>query len=57
MKKSELIKRLFSSNEEEVLIEIKGLLYEIEAINHHPEEFDGFFMACPAALGLKPEEI
>lgn len=54
MKKSELIKLLSSNDEEEVLITINGLNYEISTeVEHLPEAFDGFISFFPAALGLK----
>lgn len=57
MRKSELIKLLLSSNEEEVFIMIDGFAHEIDTeIEHIPEAFDGFFTAYPKALGLKVKE-
>lgn len=55
MKKSELIKQLSSSEEDDVLIDVDGTLYEIE-IDHVPETFDGFYTTFPAAISLKPKE-
>lgn len=55
MNKSDLIEALSSSEENEVLIEIDGVSYEIDTeLVHLPEEFDGFYTAYPAAIGLKP---
>lgn len=57
MKKSRLIQLLSSSDEEEVLIIIDGIEYEIDSkIERLPEKFDGFYTAYPAALGLKPTD-
>ena len=52
MKKSELIKRLYSASEDEVYIEIDGVLYDID-FGHEEEKFDGFYTVYPAALTLK----
>ena len=52
MKKSDLIELLYSASEEEVLIEIDDVLYEIE-IDHIEETFDGFDTVYPACLALK----
>ena len=56
MKKSELIERLSSASEDEVFIEVDGLLYDID-FGHEEEKFDGFFTAYPASLILKPIDI
>lgn len=56
MKKSELIRLLSSSTEEEVLLVVDEQEYDIE-IEHLPEVFDGFCASTPAAVGLKPKEI
>lgn len=53
MKKSELIERLYSANEDEVYIEIDGVLYDMD-FGHEEEKFDGFYTAFPASLTLKP---
>ena len=53
MNKSELIELLSSAEEDEVLIDVDGTLYEIE-IDHVAESFDGFYTAYPAAISLKP---
>lgn len=53
MKKSELIERLSSASEDEVYIEIDGVLYDID-FGHEEEKFDGFYTAYPASLTLKP---
>lgn len=55
MNKSELIKLLSSAEEDEVLIDVDGTLYEIE-IDHVEESFDGFYTLYPAAISLKPKE-
>jgi hypothetical protein len=55
MNKSELIERLLSSDEEEVLIEIDGWQYDIE-IGHVEEAFDGFDEVFPAAISLKAKK-
>lgn len=54
MNKYELIELLYSSDEEEVFIEIDDTLYEIE-IGHQEETFDGFDTVYPASLTLKPK--
>lgn len=57
MNKYDLISALSSSEENDVLIEIDGVLYEInEELDHAPEVFDGFDIAYPAAIVLKPKE-
>lgn len=53
MKKSDLIERLSSESEDEVYIEIDGVLYDID-FGHEEEKFDGFYTAYPAAITLKP---
>lgn len=53
MKKSELIKRLSSESEDDVYIEVDGVLYDID-FGHEEEKFDGFYTAYPASLILKP---
>lgn len=55
MKKSELIERLFSESEDEVYIEIDGILYDID-FGHQEATFDGFYTAYPASLILKPKD-
>lgn len=55
MNKSELIELLYSAEEDEVLIDVDGTLYEIE-IDHIPESFDGFYTLYPAAISLKPKQ-
>ena len=52
MNKSELIELLCSAEEDEVLIDVDGILYEIET-GHEEEKFDGFYTAYPACLTLK----
>lgn len=54
MNKSELIELLSLCDEEEVLIDVDGTLYEIE-IDHLPETFDGFYTLYPASVSLKPK--
>lgn len=56
MTKSELIKQLSSATEDEVLIEIEGILYEFD-FGHEDEKFDGFYTAYPACLTLKPKGL
>lgn len=53
MKKSELIRHLSSATEDEVYIEIEGIMYDID-FGHEDEKFDGFYTAYPACLTLKP---
>lgn len=55
MKTSELIERPYSASEDEVFIEMDGLLYDID-FGHEDETFDGFYTAYPASLTLKPKE-
>ena len=55
MNKSELIELLSSAEEDEVLIDVDGTLYEIET-DHVPEAFDGFYALFPAAISLKPKD-
>lgn len=55
MRKSELIKLLSSSDEEEVYIEVENTLYDIET-GHVDEVFDGFDTVYPACIALKPEK-
>lgn len=54
MKKSELIERLYSESEDDVYIEVDGILYDID-FGHEEEKFDGFYTAYPASLILKPK--
>lgn len=56
MKKLELIKQLSSESEDEVYIEIDGVLYDID-FGHEEEKFDGFYTAYPALLTIKPKDI
>ena len=53
MKKLELIKHLYSNNEEEIYIEIEGILYDFN-IGHEEEIFDGFDEVYPESLTLVP---
>lgn len=56
MKKSELIRTLCSSSEEEVYIKAPdGLLDDIE-IEHIEEQFDGFDTVHPACIALKAKQ-
>lgn len=55
MNKYELIDLLCSNDDEEVFIEIDGVLYDIE-IGHQEETFDGFDTVYPASITLKPKE-
>ncbi len=56
MKKSELIRTLCSSSEEEVYIKAPdGLLDDIE-IEHIEEQFDGFDTVYPACIALKAKQ-
>ena len=55
MKKSELIERLSSASEDEVFIEIDGILYDID-FGHEEEKFDGFVTFYPASLTLRPKD-
>ena len=55
MRRSELIKLLSLSDEEEVYIEIDNTLYDIET-GHVDEVFDGFDTVYPACLTLKAKE-
>lgn len=57
MKKSDLIRLLSSSEEDEVFIYIDNECREIDTeIEHVPESFDGFIEFFPAAIGLKPKD-
>lgn len=54
MKKSKLIKLLSSADEDDVMIEIDGTLYNIAPdLGHEEEKFDGFATAFPAVVYLK----
>ena len=55
MRKSNLIRLLSSSDEEEVYIDIDGTLYDIET-GYVDEVFDGFDTVYPACLTLKAKE-
>lgn len=55
MKKSELIRRLSSLDEEEVFIDINGVQYEIE-LDQVEESFDGFESFFPASISLIPKD-
>lgn len=55
MKKSELIEQLSFASEDEIYIEIDGVLYDID-FGHEEEKFDGFYTAWPASLTLKPKD-
>jgi hypothetical protein len=54
MNKSELIDLLLSNDEDDVLIEVDGILYDFE-IDHEEEQFDGFDTVYPACLIFKPK--
>lgn len=57
MNRLDLIDALSSADEEEVLIDIDGVLYEIdENIGHEEQKFDGFDTLYPAAIVLKPKD-
>lgn len=52
MKISDLIETLYSVDEEELYVNIDGVLYEIE-IEHHEETFDGFDTVEPSCISIK----
>lgn len=52
MKISDLIEALYSVDEEEVYVNLDGVLYEIE-IEHHEETFDGFDTVEPSCISVK----
>lgn len=52
MKISDLIETLYSVDEEEVYVNIDGVLYEIE-IEHQEEIFDGFDTVYPSCISVK----
>lgn len=57
MKKSKLIELLSSADEDDVMIEIDGMLYNIDPeLGHEEEKFDGFVAASPAVAYLKPTD-
>lgn len=56
MNKLKLIELLSSAEENEVLVEIDGLQYEITDIGRVEEEFDGFCEVLPAAITLKVDK-
>ena len=57
MNRLELIEILSSSDEEEVLIQVEDVLYEVDdEVTHKEETFDGFYTAYPAAIVLKPKQ-
>lgn len=54
MNRLELIEILSSSDEEEVLIQIEDVLYDVDdELIHKEETFDGFYTAYPASIVLK----
>lgn len=53
MNKLKLIDALSCSDEEDVLIEIDGQMYEIDGFGHADEEFDGFDTVYPEAITIK----
>ena len=55
MKISDLIETLYSVDEEEVYVNIDGVLYEIE-IEHHEEIFDGFDSVYPGCISIKAKK-
>lgn len=56
MKKSELIRLLSSSEEDEVYIETDEATYDIE-IDHIEQQFDGFATVYPASIALRPVDL
>lgn len=57
MNRLQMIEILSSSDEEEVLIQIEDVLYDVDDdIIHKEETFDGFYTAYPAAIVLKPKQ-
>lgn len=57
MNRLQLIEILSSSDEEEVLIQIEDVLYEVDdEVIHKEETFDGFYTAYPAAIVLNPKK-
>lgn len=57
MNRLELIEILSSSDEEEVLIQVEDVLYDVDdEIIHKEETFDGFYTAYPASIVLKPKQ-
>lgn len=54
MKKSKLIELLYSADEEDVTVEVDGLLYDISPeLGHEEERFDGFCSVSPATVFLR----
>lgn len=54
MNKSRLIELLEEYEEDDILIMIDDVAYEIDTqVERIPESFDGFDTAFPAAIGLK----
>ena len=57
MNRLELIEILSSSDDEEVLIQVEDVLYDVDDdVIHKEETFDGFYTAYPAAIVLKPKQ-
>ena len=57
MNRLELIEILSSSDEDEVLIQIEDVLYDVDDdVIHKEETFDGFYTAYPAAIVIKPKQ-
>lgn len=57
MKRLQLIEILSSSDEEEVLIQVEDVFYDVDdEVTHKEETFDGFYTAFPAAIVLKPKQ-
>lgn len=54
MTKYDLIELLCSADEEHVLVDVEGTLYDLRPeVDHEPEWFDGFTAAAPASAVLK----
>ena len=54
MTKYDLIELLCSADEEHVLVDVEGTLYDLRPeVGHEPEWFDGFTTAAPASAVLK----
>ena len=57
MNRLDLIDALSSCEEDEVLIDINGTLYEIdEELGHEEQKFDGFDTLYPASIVLKVKD-
>ena len=54
MTKYDLIELLCSADEEHVLVDVEGTLYDLRPeVDHEPECFDGITAAAPASAVLK----